>query len=136
MIDVLFGEGIARGTDPCETGGGVNVLIDWLGPNAKDKPKSRGAINLTLKFDGGSATGMRVVSKHTGQDFVSGAVHRARGCNDEEAASLFDESEVAGLPSPIRTPPKTTTASLKRRVLAFRSKDREQWRSLTHLRVL
>ena len=28
----MFGDGIARGTIPLEKGEGVNVMIDWLGP--------------------------------------------------------------------------------------------------------
>ena len=45
----FLGDGIARGTVPLD-GGGVNVLVDWLGPDARTKPRSSGAQHLTVKF--------------------------------------------------------------------------------------
>ena len=36
ITDIMFGDGIVRGTVPIEKGLGMNVLIDWLGPTAGD----------------------------------------------------------------------------------------------------
>ena len=43
VVDVLFVDGIARGTNtiPQQKGDDILVLIDWLGPNASGKPRSR-----------------------------------------------------------------------------------------------
>lgn len=78
VTDVIFGDGIVRGTVPLTTSGGINVLIDWLGPKDQSKPKSRGAEFLTAKFAGRGVT----VTSHTGADFESGRVHRHR--DDEQ----------------------------------------------------
>ena len=57
IVDDLFGDGIVRGTIPIEIGEGFNVLIDWLGPGASEKPKSRDPKQLKLKYNGGTIMG-------------------------------------------------------------------------------
>ena len=41
IVDDMFGDGIVHCTIPIEKGEGFNVLIDWLGSGASEKPKSR-----------------------------------------------------------------------------------------------
>ena len=85
-IDSTLGECIVRGTVPLDRGLGVNVLIDWLGPNANDKPPSRGAEFLTIK--GPSGGGGTTTRTYTGAEIESGAVHEQRGRNDADAGEL------------------------------------------------
>ena len=117
VTDVLFGDGLVRGTVPLEKGEGVNVLIDWLVP--KDgKPESRGAERLTAKYpSGGGETTTRM---HTGAEYESGTVYERRGRNDADAARLRAENgedmgEAAGAQSPPRAfaagSPRSTRAS-------------------------
>ena len=56
IVDDMFGDGIVRGTIPIDKGEGFNVLIDWLGPGASEKPKSRDPKQLKLKYNGGMRT--------------------------------------------------------------------------------
>ena len=86
-IDSTLGECIVRGTVPLDRGLGVNVLIDWLGPNANDKPPSRGTEHLTIKSPSGG--GGTTTIMHTGAKFESGAVHEQRGRNDADAGELI-----------------------------------------------
>ena len=107
VTDTMFGDGIVEGTVPIDKGEGVNVMIDWLGPNVSGKPESRSCENLTVKFaTGGAGTRVRA---HTGQDFESGAVFEARGRNDADAARLNEANgeamgEAAGAQSAGRLP--------------------------------
>lgn len=90
IVDDLFGDGIVRGTIPIEIGEGFNVLIDWLGPGASEKPKSRDPKQLKLKYNGGT----RILQQHSGADFESGRVYRQRGENDAEAWELRGDAEM------------------------------------------
>ena len=54
----IFGDGIARGTVPI-VGEGVNVLIDWLGPGASEKPKRAAGLSTSpsnSEYGGSSST--------------------------------------------------------------------------------
>ena len=86
--DEIFGEGITRGVVQLDRGVGYNVLVDWrqpAKPEDRPKPKSRGPENLTVVGGEQAETeGAReqTILRHTGAEFESGAVHRARGLNE------------------------------------------------------
>ena len=87
VTDIMFGDGIVRGTIPLEKGLGLNLLIDWVGPKDSSKPKSRRAEDLTAKFATGD--GRTTTRTHTGAEYESGAVDEQRGRNDADAGASF-----------------------------------------------
>ena len=101
ITDQFLGDGIVRGTIPLDSGLGLNVLIDWLGPKDTSKPKSRGAEHLTVKYASGGAD--VTVRTHSGAQFEAGELHAAQGRNDSDAERLLPDGEriaPAGAQSP------------------------------------
>ena len=80
----MFGDGIIRGTVPLERGEGLNAVIDWLGPGASGKPRSRRPEHFKLKF-ADSGGGFTIRTHHSGADYESGRVYEERGRNDSDA---------------------------------------------------
>ena len=83
ITDEMFDDGIIRGTVPLEKGENLNAVIDWLGPGASGKPRSRSPEHFKLKIaDSGSGFTTRT---HSGADYESGRVYDERGRNDSDA---------------------------------------------------